>query len=53
MITINDFDAPLRSFGDRLASDEESRDGGFVRLPKAFVLVPLHLLWLRRLVAAW
>jgi len=53
MITINDFDALLQSIDDRLHTDEDSRGGGFASLPKAVALAPLHLLWLRRLVAAW
>nr|WP_161627103.1 hypothetical protein [Pseudomonas sp. P818] len=53
MITINHFDALLRSIDDRLAPDEDSRGDGFASLPKAVALAPLHLLWLRRLVAAW
>jgi hypothetical protein len=53
MITINHFDALLRSIGDRLLADEDSRGGGFATLTEALALAPLHLLWLRRLVAAW
>ncbi|WP_167358740.1 hypothetical protein [Ectopseudomonas guguanensis] len=53
MTTINHFNALLRAFGDRLLADEDSRGGGFATLTEALALAPLHLLWLRRLVAAW
>jgi hypothetical protein len=53
MITIDDFDALISAKDDRLYPDEDFRAVAFVSLTEADALAPLHLLWLRRLVAAW
>ncbi|WP_275545127.1 MULTISPECIES: hypothetical protein [unclassified Pseudomonas] len=43
MITINDFDAPLRSIDDRLRPDEDSRAAVVASLPDA-VAQALHFI---------
>lgn len=53
MITIDSFDEVQAANGGRLHTDEDSRGGGFCISPETVGLAPLHLLWLRRLVAAW